>query len=75
MSDLTELEARLHAWIVASDFETVAWSSKDAAKAFSTKDEKVTAEDIRIALAALTVKLPNQIQISYSNGAMHVAAE
>ena len=26
MADLTDLEERLHAWLVESDFETVAWS-------------------------------------------------
>ena len=70
IADLTELEERLHAWLVESDFETVAWSTKKAAKAF-----KVEEEAILEAVANLTRKLPQRIQVSYSDGAMHIAAE
>ena len=41
MADLTELEERLHAWLVESDFETVAWSTKKAAKAFKVEEEAI----------------------------------
>ena len=70
MADLTDLEERLHAWLVESDFEMVAWSTKKAAKAF-----KVEEEDILEAVANLTRKLPQRIQVSYADGVMHIAAE
>ena len=70
MADLTELEERLHAWLVESDFETVPWSTKKAAKAF-----KVDEEAILEAVANLTRKLPQRIQVSYADGSMHIAAE
>ena len=70
MADLTDLEERLHAWLVESDFETVAWSTKKAAKAF-----KVEEEDILEAVANLTRKLPQRIHVSYADGVMHIAAE
>ena len=42
MSDeLTELEAKLLRWIAASDFEEVAWSTKNAAKAFEVSDDEI----------------------------------
>ena len=69
MADLTELEERLHAWLVESDFETVAWSTKKAAKAF-----KVEEEAILEAVANLTGSF-QRIQVSYADGAMHIAAE
>ncbi|GIR67280.1 MAG: hypothetical protein CM15mP71_5060 [Candidatus Poseidoniales archaeon] len=34
MSELTEFELRLFEWIRQSDFESVAWSTKKAAKSF-----------------------------------------
>ena len=75
MADLTDLEARLHAWLVASDFESVPWSTAKAAKAFTSKEAPVSEDDVRQALAALTRKVPQKIQIRYSDGHMHVAAE
>ena len=66
----TELELRLLEWIKQSDFETVAWSTAKAAKSF-----KVKQSEIYEALAALTRKLPKNIQIYYENGNIHVAAE
>jgi len=68
--DLTELEARLFEWIRASDFESVPWSTKSAAKSFKT-----TEDQIYEAVASLTKKLPNNIQIYYENGNVHIAAE
>ena len=70
MADLTELEERLRAWLVESDFETVAWSTKKAAKAFEVEEEAILE-----AVANLTRKLPQRIQVSYADGAMHIAAE
>ena len=53
-----------------SDFETVAWSTAKAAKAF-----KVTKDEIYEAVAALTKKMPKRIQVYYSDGNLHIAAE
>lgn len=68
--DLSEFEARLFEWIRQSDFESVAWSTKDAAKAF-----KVDEDEVYQAVAALTKKLPDRIQVYYKEGALHIAAE
>ncbi len=68
--ELTDFEMRLFAWIRESDFEEVAWSTKTAAKSFKCKEE-----EIYEAVASLTKKLPNRIQIYYENGNLHVAAE
>ena len=71
MSDeLTEFENRLFEWIRQSDFEKVAWSSKKAAKAF-----EVDENDVYEALSALTRKVPKRIQLYYSDGNIHIAAE
>ena len=66
----SDLEARLFEWIRQSDFETVAWSTAKAAKAF-----KVTKDEIYEAVAALTKKMPKRIQVYYSDGNLHIAAE
>jgi len=70
MSDLTEFELRLFEWIRQSDFETVAWSSKAAAKSFKCKED-----EIYEGVASLTKKLPSRIQIYYEDGNVHIAAE
>ena len=67
---MSEFEARLFEWIRQSDFESVAWSTKDAAKAF-----KVDEDEVYQAVAALTKKLPDRIQVYYKEGALHIAAE
>ena len=68
--DLSELEARLFEWIRQSDFETVPWSTANAAKAF-----KVKKDEIYEAVAALTRKVPDRIQVFYKACAVHIAAE
>ena len=68
--DLSELEARLFEWIRQSDFETVPWSTANAAKAF-----KVKKDEIYEAVAGLTRKVPDGIQVFYKSGAVHIAAE
>ena len=70
MADLTDFELRLFEWIRQSDFETVAWSSKSAAKSFKCKEN-----EIYDGVASLTKKLPNRIQIYYEEGNVHIAAE
>ena len=52
MADLTDFELRLFEWIRQSDFETVAWSTKSAAKSFKCKED-----EIYDGVASLTKKL------------------
>ena len=68
--ELTELEARIFEWIRQSDFETVAWSTPKAAKSFKVKEDEVYE-----AVAALTRKVPDRIQVFYKQGSLHIAAE
>ncbi len=70
MADLTEFELRLFEWIRQSDFETVAWSTKKAARSFKCKEN-----EIYEGVAALTKKIPSRIQIYYEEGKLHIAAE
>ena len=70
MADLTEFELRLFEWIRQSEFETVAWPSKSAAKSFKCKED-----EIYEGVASLTKKLPTRIQIYYEDGNVHIAAE
>ena len=53
MSELTEFELRLFEWIRQSDFESVAWSTKKAARSF-----KCTENEIYEGVASLTKKVP-----------------
>ncbi|HIF46097.1 MAG TPA: hypothetical protein EYQ73_04780 [Candidatus Poseidoniales archaeon] len=68
--DLTDFELRLFEWIRQSDFEAVAWSTKSAAKSFKCKED-----EIYQAVAALTKKIPNRIQVFYQDGSLRIAAE
>ena len=70
MADLTEFELRLFEWIRQSDFETVAWSTKKAARSFKCKED-----EIYEGVTALTKKIPSRIQIYYEEGNLHIAAE
>ena len=68
--DLTDFETRLLKWIAASDFVEIAWSTKRAAEAFKVKDQEVYE-----ALAALTIKAKDHIQIFYDDGAIRIIAD
>ena len=68
--ELTTLEAKLIKWLSKSDFHIQPWSSKDAEKAF-----KVSEDDIYEAVAALTKKVPERIQVFYKDGSVHIAAD
>jgi hypothetical protein len=70
ISDLTELENRLLKWISRSDFEENPWSTKRAAKAF-----KVEEKEIYEALAAITSKTKDNIQIYYEDGEIRIVAD
>ena len=56
--------------LVESEFHIEPWSTSKAAKAF-----KVDEDTIYEAVASLSRKVPNRIQIFYKNGALHIAAE
>ena len=68
--DLTAFEDRLLEWLIQSDFEEIPWSSDRAAEAF-----KVSVEEIREGIAALTKKVPNRIYVHYKEGHVRIAAE
>ncbi len=70
LEDLTEFESRLLRWISSSDFVEVPWSTKRAAEAF-----KVDENEVYEALASLTSKVPENIQIFYENGAIRIVAD
>jgi hypothetical protein len=67
IGDLTDFELRLLKWISASDFVEIPWSTKRAAEAF-----KVEEKDVYEALAALTFKVRDNIQIFYDDGAIRI---
>ena len=70
LEDPTEFESRLLRWISSSDFVEVPWSTKRAAEAF-----KVDENEVYEALASLTSKVPENIQIFYENGAIRIVAD
>tara|TARA_Y100000588_G_scaffold393561_1_gene510036 strand:- start:1084 stop:1350 length:267 start_codon:yes stop_codon:yes gene_type:complete len=70
VGDLTEFESRLLKWISASDFVEVAWSTRRAAEAFKVKEKEVYE-----ALAALTLKARDHIQIFYDGGEIRILAD
>ena len=70
IGDLTEFESRLLKWISASDFVEVAWSTKRAADAF-----KVEEKEVYEALASLTMKAKDHIQIFYAGGSIRIVAD
>tara|TARA_B100000214_G_C23463138_1_gene399267 strand:+ start:304 stop:525 length:222 start_codon:yes stop_codon:yes gene_type:complete len=70
VGELTDFEARLLKWISASDFVEVPWSTKRASEAF-----KVTEKEVYEALASLTLKAKDHIQIFYDGGAIRIVAD
>ena len=70
IGDLTEFESRLLKWISASDFVEVAWSTKRAADAF-----KVEEKEVYEALASLTMKAKDHIQMFYDGGSIRIVAD
>ena len=67
--DLTDFEKRLLKWLSSSNFVEVPWSTKRAAEAF-----KVTEKEVYEALSALTIKVKDNIQISYKDGSIRIIA-
>ena len=68
--ELTELEARLFEWLRQSDFHLTPWSTEDAAVIFEVEDDAVYE-----AIASLTKKVPDRIQVFYKNGSLHIAVD
>jgi len=68
--ELTDFEAKMLKWLAKSDFHLQPWSTKDAAKAF-----KVTENEVYEAVAALTKKAADRVQIFYKDGNVHIAAD
>ena len=66
--DLTEFESRLIRWISSSDFVEIPWSTRRAAEAFKV-------EEVYQALASLTAKVPENIQIFYDDGSIRIVAD
>lgn len=69
-SELTDFETGLLGWLCENNFHTEPWSTQKAAKQFKVKEE-----EIYEAVAALTRKVPQRIQVFYKNGALHIAAD
>jgi len=70
VADLSDFESRLLKWISASDFVEVAWSTERAAEAF-----KVSEKEVYEALASLSEKARDHIQIFYDDGAIRIVAD
>ena len=69
-TELTDFEAGLLEWLCEKDFHAEPWSTKKAAKQFYVEEEAIYE-----AVAALTRKVPQRIQVFYKNGALHIAAD
>tara|TARA_B100000214_G_C23871524_1_gene582855 strand:+ start:239 stop:490 length:252 start_codon:yes stop_codon:yes gene_type:complete len=69
-SKLTEFEAGLLDWLVENNFHVEPWSTKKAAKQFFVEEDIIYE-----AVASLTRKVPQRIQVFYKNGALHIAAD
>jgi len=69
-SDLTDFEAGLLEWLCESNFHVEPWSTQNAAKQFYVEEEAIYE-----AIAALSRKVPQRIQVFYKNGALHIAAD
>ncbi len=69
-SDLTDFEVGLLEWLCENNFHVEPWSTQNAAKQFYVEEEAIYE-----AIAALTRKVPQRIQVFYKNGALHIAAD
>ena len=69
-SDLTDFEAGLLEWLCENNFHVEPWSTQNAAKQFYVEEEAIYE-----AIAALTRKVPQRIQVFYKDGARHIAAD
>jgi len=69
-SDLTDFETGLLEWLCENNFHVEPWSTQNAAKQFYVEEEAIYE-----AIAALSRKVPQRIQVFYKNGALHIAAD
>ena len=69
-SDLTDFEAGLLEWLCENNFHVEPWSTEKAAKQFYVEEDAIYE-----AVAALTRKVPQRIQVFYKNGTLHIAAD
>ena len=69
-SDLADFEAGLLEWLCANNFHVESWSTEKAAKQFYVEEDAIYE-----AVAALTRKVPQRIQVFYKNGTLHIAAD
>ena len=69
-SDLTDFEAGPLEWLCENNFHVEPWSTEKAAKQFYVEEDAIYE-----AVAALTRKVPQRIQVFYKNGTLHIAAD
>ena len=69
-SELTDFESGLLDWLCENNFHIEPWSTEKAAKQFYVEEEAIYE-----AVAALTRKVPQRIQVFYKNGTLHIAAD
>jgi predicted transcriptional regulator len=70
MENLTELDMRLYEYIKLNDFESLKWSTPDAAKSLGVEES-----EIYQSLANLSKHLKDKVWIYYKDGGLRVAAE
>ncbi len=70
LDDLSEFEKRLYEYVKSKDFETVKWSTPEAAMLLGV-DEKTIYE----ALSNLQKHMKGRVYIYYRDGGLRVAAE
>ena len=70
LSDLDANDKKVYEYLKLYDFVENPWSTKKAAEQFYVEEEAIYE-----AVAALTRKVPQRIQVFYKNGALHIAAD
>jgi hypothetical protein len=68
--DLTDNDMKLYEYIKAGDFQSVKWSTPDAARKLGMSED-----DVYQSLHNLAKHVKNNIQIYYENGSIRVVAE
>ncbi len=68
--NLTELDRRLYEYIKLNDFETIKWSTPNAAKSLGVEEGEVYQ-----ALANLTKHLKDKVWVYYKDGGLRIASE
>ena len=68
--NLTELDRRLYEYIKLNDFETIKWSTPNAAKSLGVEENEVYQS-----LANLTKHLKDKVWVYYKDGGLRIASE